>query len=81
MSFVESDEGNGVLCRIFGQGEFQSSAFLTLETLCNTSKGRMSPLTTTIFVSRSTLYDLTPVAKHKKKAIIRNRNQSFVQCT
>lgn len=41
--------------------EFQSSAFFTLDTLSNTSNGRMSPITTTILVSRSTLYELTPV--------------------
>jgi len=70
MSFVESAEADGVLCRIFPHGEFQSSAFLTLETLCNTSKGRMSPLTTTILVSRSTLYELTPVQKHKKRPLL-----------
>lgn len=43
--------------------EFQSSAFFTLDTLSNTSKGRMSPITTTILVSRSTLYELTPFDK------------------
>jgi len=41
-------------------GEFQSSAFLTFETLSSTSKGRMSPITTTILVSKSTLYEVTP---------------------
>lgn len=48
-------------------GEFQSSAFLTFETLSSTSKGRMSPITTTILVSKSTLYEVTPAFENNEK--------------
>lgn len=50
-------------------GEFQSSAFFTFETLSSTSKGRMSPITTTILVSKSTLYEVTPVFEKRQKEI------------
>jgi hypothetical protein len=48
-------------------GEFQSSAFLTLDTLSSTSKGRMSPITTTVLLSKSTLYEVTPVFEEIKE--------------
>lgn len=51
----------------YQDGEFQSSAFLTLETLSSTSKGIMSPITTTILLSRSTLYEVTPVQLEREK--------------
>jgi hypothetical protein len=56
--------GDNVLLQ---DGEFQSSAFLTLDTLSSTSKGRMSPITTTILLSMSTLYEVTPVFEETKK--------------
>ena len=55
--------------RVHQDGEFQSSAFLTFETLSSTSKGRMSPITTTILVSKSTLYEVTPVFEKRQKEI------------
>lgn len=56
-------------------GEFKSSAFLTLETLSSTSKGRMSPMTTTILLAKSTLYEVTPVRflgdQEEKRSVIK----------
>lgn len=47
--------------RISQQGEeAHNRAFLTLETLSSTSNGSMSPITTTLLLSRSTVYDVTP---------------------
>jgi hypothetical protein len=54
---------------VLQDGEFQSSAFFTFETLSSTSKGRMSPVTTTILVSKSTLYEVTPVFEKRQKEI------------
>jgi len=62
-------KGTKALCINHEDGEFQSSAFFTLETLSSTSKGIMSPITTTILLSRSTLYELTPVQQERGNEI------------
>lgn len=54
------DPQDNIVSFLDQQGEVQSSAFFTLATLSNTSIGRMSPITITFLLSKSTSKEVTP---------------------